>query len=257
MLFKNALEYNVDTSIIYQHAKLFLDLLKQKSAELAATGVTTMTIEAASATPLTPGRKLKLSGTPTSTAHQAKPRAAHVVEHNIKRLFTQLVDYCGGEDDGKNAKEKVRSMGKKAMLSSHFMQLPSREELPDYYEKVKEPLDFNMVKQRVESNSYTSESDMVADCNKVLHNAITYYSDSSQLHKDAVKLQAYLNGRYQIFLNRQNLNLSEFDGDATVAAAPAVSSIGNFSMFSSDKLPKFADLKDRLAFLYKYIDDFK
>ncbi len=211
-----------------------------------------MTIET-SATPLTPGRKSKVTGTPTTT-HQAKPRAAHVVEHNIKRLFTQLMDYCGGEDDGKNAKEKVRSMEKKVMLSSHFLQLPSRDEVPDYYEKIKEPIDFNTVKQRVESNFYSTESDMVADCNKVLQNAIAYYSDSSQLHKDAVKLQAYLNGRYQIFLNRQNLNLSEFDGESTQVST---STVGNFSMFSSDKLPKFTDLKERLVYLYKYVDDFK
>ena len=135
------------------------------------------------------------------------------------------------------------------MYSSHFMQAPTREESPDYYNKIKEPIDFQTVKQRVDSNSYASESDLVTDCNKVLQNAVNYYADSSPLHKDALKLQAYLNGRFQIFLNRQNLSLAELDDLSTSAIT--------HSSVSNTALPKFADLKEKLVFLYKYIEDYK
>ena len=100
----------MDTSIIYQHAKLYLDTLKQKSSELIANtpDLDKLHLDNSAAAGNTPGRKPKQAAAAAAST-TPKSRSSHVVEHNIRRLFTQLMDYCGGEDDGKNAKEKVGS----------------------------------------------------------------------------------------------------------------------------------------------------
>lgn len=197
LLFTNALNYNLEESLIYQHAKLFLEALKTKANELGAS-VANLSIDTTNIpnyTPSTPGRKSK--------AHQqnsATKQPKHVVEHNIKRLFKLVLDYCGGEEESKDANtkqsEKARLNPNKTILSQQFMTLPNRSELPGYYEKIREPLDFDTVQKRVDSGSYyNSEADVVTDCNKVLNNARSYFPESSLIHKDAVKLQAYLESK--------------------------------------------------------------
>ena len=40
------------------------------------------------------------------------------------------------------------------VLSEPFYQLPSRKELPDYYEIIKRPVDIARIEQRIESDKY-------------------------------------------------------------------------------------------------------
>lgn len=54
-------------------------------------------------------------------------------------LFTFVVNFNVYFSDGR-------------VLSDPFMKLPSRRELPDYYEIIKKPLDIKKILQRIDEN---------------------------------------------------------------------------------------------------------
>lgn len=41
------------------------------------------------------------------------------------------------------------------ILSQPFMKLPTRKELPDYYEVIKKPIDINKILKRLQDDKYT------------------------------------------------------------------------------------------------------
>ena len=206
LMFNNALEYNLEDSLVYKNAKRILDALRPKSAELAAA----MTSHQSPATPV-------------KTTPKRKYHRSTLAEIKIKKIFNALMDY--EEETGvKNARKRV--------LSAQFLNLPSNEQYPDYYEKIKEPIDLNMVKKRLESGLYQAEVDLFNDCMKILNNAKLYYGEATQIHKDAVKLLTILASKY-----REETAVPSANNEAT--------------------LPKFGALKEKQIYLYNYINDFQ
>uniref|UniRef100_A0A8C2AXV9 SWI/SNF related, matrix associated, actin dependent regulator of chromatin, subfamily a, member 2 n=1 Tax=Cyprinus carpio TaxID=7962 RepID=A0A8C2AXV9_CYPCA len=65
-------------------------------------------------------------------------------------------------------------------LSEVFVQLPSRKELPEYYELIRKPVDFKKIKERVRNHKYRSVSDLEKDVMLLCHNAQTYNLEGSQ-----------------------------------------------------------------------------
>jgi protein polybromo-1 len=251
----NAMQYNVEESVIYGNAKKLLEAVRHKASEigLLAASLPPESIVPKSSPASTPKKEKAASHAALVNKSGAKQTKAGLVEHNMKRLFKLVIEYCGGEEEaagGKSNSNQTIPGGRannKSMLSQPFMSLPSRELQPDYYEKIRDPLDFNTVRRRIESGAYSTEGDMVVDCVKVLENAKSYYSESTQFHKDAHKLKSYLNKKYQLFLNRQNFGVGD-EAELFNTAAPSSSTL---------LLPKFNDLKDKLLFLYGHINDYQ
>nr|CAH8868764.1 unnamed protein product [Trichobilharzia regenti] len=65
------------------------------------------------------------------------------------------------------------------ILSEPFMKLPTRKELPDYYEVIKKPVDFNRIRQRVKDGKYRSVDELESDVLLLCKNAQTYNMDGS------------------------------------------------------------------------------
>ncbi|VEL43858.1 unnamed protein product [Protopolystoma xenopodis] len=65
------------------------------------------------------------------------------------------------------------------VLSDPFMRLPTRKELPDYYEFIKKPMDFNRIRNRVRDGKYRSIDDLEADMMLLCKNAQMYNIDGS------------------------------------------------------------------------------
>ena len=73
--------------------------------------------------------------------------------------------------------------------SAEFMKLPTREELPDYYDVIEEPMDLNTIAPRVAASEYATFDDFSADMDKVFNNAMTFNDPGSlvsieRLHDD-------------------------------------------------------------------------
>lgn len=84
------------------------------------------------------------------------------------------------------------------------MKLPSRRELPDYYEIIKKPVDINKIMSRIEEAKYTEFLELERDFMQLCQNAQTYNEEASLIHEDSIVLQS-------VFTNaRQRL---ETDGD--------------------------------------------
>ncbi|MGH0169365.1 UNVERIFIED_CONTAM: hypothetical protein FKN15_057075 [Acipenser sinensis] len=71
--------------------------------------------------------------------------------------------------------------GASRQLSDVFYQLPSRKELPEYYELIRKPVDFKKIKERVRNHKYRSVGDLEKDIMLLCHNAQTFNLEGSQV----------------------------------------------------------------------------
>uniref|UniRef100_A0A7N8XGY0 Transcription activator BRG1-like n=1 Tax=Mastacembelus armatus TaxID=205130 RepID=A0A7N8XGY0_9TELE len=76
-------------------------------------------------------------------------------------------------------------------LSEVFIQLPSRKELPEYYELIRKPVDFRKIKERIRSHRYRSLGDLERDVMLLFQNAQTFNLEGSlQIYEDSIVLQS-------------------------------------------------------------------
>ncbi|XP_041084665.1 probable global transcription activator SNF2L2 isoform X1 [Polyodon spathula] len=80
--------------------------------------------------------------------------------------------------------------GASRQLSDVFYQLPSRKELPEYYELIRKPVDFKKIKERVRNHKYRSVGDLEKDIMLLCHNAQTFNLEGSQIYEDSIVLQS-------------------------------------------------------------------
>ncbi|XP_041956034.1 probable global transcription activator SNF2L2 isoform X1 [Alosa sapidissima] len=95
-------------------------------------------------------------------------------------------------------------------LSEVFVQLPSRKELPEYYELIRKPVDFKKIKERVRSHKYRSVSDLEKDVMLLCHNAQTFNLEGSQIYEDSIVLQSVFKSARQKIAKEEE---SEDDSD--------------------------------------------
>lgn len=75
-------------------------------------------------------------------------------------------------------------------LSEVFIQLPSRKDLPEYYELIRKPVDFKKIKERIRNHKYRSLGDLEKDVMLLCHNAQTFNLEGSQIYEDSIVLQS-------------------------------------------------------------------
>ena len=132
----------------------------------------------------TPGRKRGRPSTGAS-AKQAQKQLAHMskgqqrqlekLNKKMKFLIDCLVNF-------KDAEGRV--------LSEPFMQLPTRRDLPDYYEIIKKPMDLRRIIQKIKDGSkYVVIEQLQADVDLMCRNAQEYNIEGSLIYEDSVVLQ--------------------------------------------------------------------
>ncbi|XP_067618528.1 protein polybromo-1 [Eurosta solidaginis] len=77
----------------------------------------------------------------------------------------------------------------KRQLSLIFTKLPSKNEYPDYYDIIKEPIDMERIALKLRQGNYESVDELGADFLLMLENACKYNEPDSQIYKDALVLQ--------------------------------------------------------------------
>uniref|UniRef100_A0A671RP94 Probable global transcription activator SNF2L2 n=1 Tax=Sinocyclocheilus anshuiensis TaxID=1608454 RepID=A0A671RP94_9TELE len=98
-------------------------------------------------------------------------------------------------------------------LSEVFVQLPSRKELPEYYELIRKPVDFKKIKERVRNHKYRSVSDLEKDVMLLCHNAQTYNLEGSQIYEDSIVLQSVFKSARQKLAREESDDESNDDDD--------------------------------------------
>ena len=85
--------------------------------------------------------------------------------------------------DGMTCKAKG---GERRRRADIFLSLPSRQELPDYYELISEPIDLNRIRAKAEAGLYADGWDgFAADIRLMFANALKYNDPESEVGKDA------------------------------------------------------------------------
>ncbi|XP_059607838.1 ATP-dependent helicase brm isoform X2 [Phlebotomus argentipes] len=100
----------------------------------------------------------------------------------MKRIMNVTIKYA--DSDGR-------------VLSEPFMKLPSKRELPDYYEIIKKPLDIKKILQRIEDGKYMDFSDLERDFIQLCQNAQIYNEETSLIYADSIMLQSVFSSAKQ------------------------------------------------------------
>lgn len=71
------------------------------------------------------------------------------------------------------------------LLCSEFMQLPSKERFPDYYNVIAKPISLGMIDEKAMRNGYESSYALVSDLRVLVANAKYYNDEKSEIWKSA------------------------------------------------------------------------
>jgi hypothetical protein len=100
------------------------------------------------------------------------PKRKTNLKSSLKSLFQSLSSYT----------EKGR------LLTEIFTTLPDKNEYPDYYNVIKNPMALDIISDRIDNNSYSDSTEMFTDLALMLDNAKIYNRKGSIVYKDAVTL---------------------------------------------------------------------
>eukprot|EP00088_Acartia_fossae_P015248 TRINITY_DN18323_c0_g1_i1.p1 TRINITY_DN18323_c0_g1~~TRINITY_DN18323_c0_g1_i1.p1 ORF type:complete len:1190 (+),score=494.76 TRINITY_DN18323_c0_g1_i1:54-3572(+) len=85
------------------------------------------------------------------------------------------------------------------VLSEPFYQLPTRDELPDYYEIIRRPVDIFKIEQRIEAEKYKDMDALEKDFMLLCKNTQQYNEDGSLIYEDSIVLQSvFTNARERL-----------------------------------------------------------
>ncbi|XP_045509584.1 ATP-dependent helicase brm-like isoform X1 [Colias croceus] len=125
----------------------------------------------------------------------------------LKGIMKKVIDYA--DENGR-------------VLSEPFMKLPSRRELPDYYELIKKPLDIKKIMNRIDDGKYEDIADLERDFFTLCANAQIYNEDTSLIYEDSVRLrnafveirQRYESGQQSEESEEQDKEEEDSDGES-------------------------------------------
>ncbi|CAK4034236.1 Chromatin structure-remodeling complex subunit RSC1 [Lecanosticta acicola] len=75
------------------------------------------------------------------------------------------------------------------LMIRNFDRLPDKQQMPDYYAEIKNPMAYDQLKRKVKRKKYKTLEEFMDDINLMFNNAKKYNTDDSQIYKDAVALQ--------------------------------------------------------------------
>lgn len=125
-----------------------------------------------------------LSGLAKKKKQQLGGRTDPKLKKMMKRVLAQVMKYT--DADGRT-------------LSEPFMKLPSKRDLPDYYEIIKKPLDIQKILARIDDGKYQEFSDLERDFIQLCQNAQIYNEETSLIFEDSTVLQ-------NVFMNAKRSN---------------------------------------------------
>ncbi|KAJ3603092.1 hypothetical protein NHX12_030836 [Muraenolepis orangiensis] len=164
LMFRNARHYNEEGSQVYNDADVLEKVLKEKRKEM---GSPPEQEDVGS-----PKLKLRKSGISPKKSKYLTP---------LQQRLTELYD---------SVRNFVDRRGRR--LSTIFLRLPSRSELPDYYSTIKRPIDMERLRSHMLSGRYQDVEAMVEEFALMFNNACTYNEPESLIYRDALVLHRVL-----------------------------------------------------------------
>merc|ERR1712018_86320 len=95
------------------------------------------------------------------------------------------------------------------VLSDPFMKLPTRKELPHYYEVIRKPVDITKILTKIDDGKYDDMDMMARDFDQLCLNTQKYNEDGSLIHEDSIVLQSVFTNAREKLSNEWNDNEDE------------------------------------------------
>jgi hypothetical protein len=70
--------------------------------------------------------------------------------------------------------------------------------VPDYFEKVKNPMDLATIKDKMDRKQYTSDQEFVADINQIFENCYTYWDSGDPMWAACEKFQKTFEDKFSM-----------------------------------------------------------
>jgi len=134
----------------------------------------------------TPKKKKKKRGREEEDEESSKKKkkAGKKLKKKMKKLIEVVMQY--EDTDGR-------------ILSEPFVKLPSRKELPDYYEIIRKPVDIAKIQKRIDEEHYEDMDGVEKDFMLMCKNTQQYNEDGSLIFEDSIVLQSvFTNARSRI-----------------------------------------------------------
>ncbi|XP_074501769.1 polybromo 1, like isoform X2 [Sebastes fasciatus] len=164
LMFRNARHYNEEGSQVYNDADILEKILKEKRKEL---GPLPEEEDVGSPKP-----KLRKSGVSPKKSKYLTP---------LQQRLNELYDAVRNFTDRRGRR-----------LSTIFLRLPSRAELPDYYATIKRPIDMERLRSHMAGGRYQDVEAMMEDFALMFNNACIYNEPESLIYRDALVLHRVL-----------------------------------------------------------------
>lgn len=74
-----------------------------------------------------------------------------------------------------------------------FMHPVSKEDVPDYYDLIAEPMDLSTIENKLENDQYDSMEAFAYDCKLIFDNCRRYNGETTTYYKNATKLEKFFN----------------------------------------------------------------
>ncbi|XP_035008805.1 protein polybromo-1-like isoform X1 [Hippoglossus stenolepis] len=164
LMFRNARHYNEEGSQVYNDADILEKIMKDRRKDLGpATDDDDM---------MSPKLKIRKNSITLKKSKYLTP-----LQQKLNELYEAVKNYTD-------------KRGRR--LSTIFLRLPSRAELPDYYIAIKKPVDMEKIKTHMLANKYQDVDALVEDLVLMFNNACTYNEPESLIYRDALMLHRVL-----------------------------------------------------------------
>ncbi|KAM3620772.1 uncharacterized protein V6R79_001794 [Siganus canaliculatus] len=164
LMFRNARHYNEEGSQVYNDADILEKIMKDRRKDL---GPVTDDDDM-----MSPKLKIRKNSITLKKSKYLTP-----LQQKLNELYEAVKNYTD-------------KRGRR--LSTIFLRLPSRAELPDYYIAIKKPVDMEKIKGHMLANKYQDVDALVEDLVLMFNNACTYNEPESLIYRDALVLHRVL-----------------------------------------------------------------
>ncbi|XP_076003333.1 LOW QUALITY PROTEIN: protein polybromo-1-like [Genypterus blacodes] len=164
LMFRNARHYNEEGSRVYNDADVLEKIMKDRRRDLGPL--------ADDDDVMSPKLKIRKNSITLKKSKYLTP-----LQQKLSELYEAVKNYTD-------------KRGRR--LSTIFLRLPSRAELPDYYLAIKKPVDMEKIKSHMLANKYQDVDALVEDLVLMFNNACTYNEPESLIYRDALVLHRVL-----------------------------------------------------------------
>ncbi|CAH8475965.1 unnamed protein product [Schistosoma turkestanicum] len=201
LMFNNACNYNEEGSSVYNDAKLLDSVVKKRLKTFVSyTGIVNRPLTSRSSEPLT--QQLDV---PNIQSHAGLVNTVPAVHHQqpgqptcslLQRVMLELFQ----------AVREYQINGR--ILSEPFMRLPTRTELPTYYEFIKKPVELQTVAKQLVQMKYTDFEEFASELFLMFDNACRFNEPDSQIYADALILHRVCLTKRSSLLSTHHQSLS-------------------------------------------------